>query len=49
MCYVEEIEQGNGKHGVIFSRFKGFMANSAQTNWNVAHIAYTFGDPYVPL
>jgi hypothetical protein len=37
------------KHGVIFPWFKGFMANSAQTNWNVVHIAYTFGDPYVPL
>jgi hypothetical protein len=25
------------------------MANNVQTNWNVAHIAYAFGDPYVPL
>jgi hypothetical protein len=37
------------KHGVIFPQFKGFMANSVQTNWNVVHIAYAFGDPYVPL
>ncbi len=37
------------KHGVIFPQFKGFMANSAQVNWNVAHIVDAFGDPYVPL
>jgi hypothetical protein len=50
MCYVEEIEQGNGKTWCYFSTiFKGFMANSVQTNWSVAHIAYAFGDQYVPL
>ncbi len=37
------------KHGVIFPQLKDFMANNVQTNWNVAHIAYAFGDPYVPL
>ncbi len=25
--------------------FKGFMANSAQKNWNIMQIVYGFGDP----
>jgi hypothetical protein len=32
------------RHGVHSVNFKGFMADSAQANWNVVHIIYGSGD-----
>ncbi len=29
--------------------FKGFMANSAQGNWNIVQIVYGFSDPNEPM
>ena len=29
--------------------FKGFMADSAQANWNAIRIVYGNGDPKVPM
>ena len=37
------------KHGVPATNFKGFRADSAQTNWNVVRQVYGTGDPKVPL
>ena len=30
-------------------QFKGFMADSAQANWNAVRIVYRGGDPTVPM
>ena len=37
------------RHGISNLEFKGFMANSAQANWNVIRIVYGSGDPKVPI
>jgi len=37
------------KHGFPKPNFKGFMADSAQTNWNVVKIVYGLGDPFVKM
>ena len=37
------------RHGVDDIQFKGFMANSAQANWNTVQIVYGGGDPTVPM
>jgi hypothetical protein len=37
------------KNGVENTNFKGFMADSAQANWNVVRIVYGSGDPKVPM
>jgi hypothetical protein len=36
-------------HGIPHPTFIGFMADSAQTNWNVVRIVYGSGDPKVPM
>ena len=37
------------RHGVDDIQFKGFMADSAQANWNAVRIVYGGGDPTVPM
>jgi hypothetical protein len=37
------------KHGVPEPKFKGFMADSAQANWNVVRIIYKSGDVAIPI
>jgi hypothetical protein len=37
------------KYGMENPNFKGFMADSAQANWNVVRIIYGSGDPKVPM
>jgi hypothetical protein len=37
------------KNGVENTNFKGFMADSAQANWNAVRIVYGSGDPKVPM
>ena len=37
------------RHGLDDVQFKGFMANSAQANWNAVRIVYGGGDPAVPM
>jgi hypothetical protein len=37
------------KNGVENTNFKGFMADSAQANWNAVLIIYGSGDPKVPI
>jgi hypothetical protein len=37
------------KHGIQKPNFKGFMANSAQANWNVVKIIYDFKDMIVKM
>ncbi len=32
------------RFGLINPNFIGFMANSAQANWNIVHIVYGYGD-----
>jgi hypothetical protein len=37
------------KNGVENPNFKGFMADSAQANWNAVQIVYGNGDAKVPM
>jgi hypothetical protein len=37
------------KHGIPEPKFKGFMANSAQANWNDVRIIYGSGDATIPI
>jgi len=37
------------KHGFWKPNFKGFMADIAQTNWNVVRIVYGSKDPFVRM
>ena len=37
------------RHGMQNPNFKGFMADSAQANWNVVRIVYGSGDPAVRM
>jgi hypothetical protein len=37
------------KHGVHEPKFKGFMADSAQANWNAVRIKYGSGDATSPM
>jgi hypothetical protein len=37
------------RHGIPYPTFKGFMADSAQTNWNVVRIVYGSKDPKIPM
>jgi len=36
-------------YGVLKTQFKGFMASSAQTNWNVVRTVYASGDIDIPM
>lgn len=38
-----------GRYGLPNPKFKGFMADSAQANWNAIRIVYGTGDPTVPM
>ena len=37
------------RHDVLSPWFQGFMANSAQANWNAVRIVYGSGIPKVPM
>jgi hypothetical protein len=37
------------KHGVLEPKFKGFMADSAQANWNAVKVIYGTRDPTIPM
>ena len=37
------------RHGVPSPKFKGFMADSAQANWNAVRVIYGSGDATVPM
>jgi hypothetical protein len=37
------------KHGVSEPKFKGFMADSAQANWNAVWVIYGSGDAAIPM
>ena len=37
------------RHGIPSLQFQGFMADSAQANWNTVRIVYGGGDPKVPM
>jgi hypothetical protein len=38
-----------GRYGVPEPKFKGFMADSAQTNWNAVRVIYGSGDTTIPM
>jgi hypothetical protein len=44
-----ELNDLMAKNGVENTNFKGFMADSAQANWNAVLIIYGSGDPKVPI
>jgi hypothetical protein len=37
------------KHDVPEPKFKGFMADSAQANWNAVRVIYGNGDATIPM
>jgi len=37
------------RHGIPEPQFQGFMADSAQANWNAMRIVYGSGDPSIPM
>jgi hypothetical protein len=37
------------KYGVVGTKFKGFMVDIAQANWNVVRIVYGFVDPTMEM
>jgi hypothetical protein len=37
------------KHGVPEPKFKGFMADSAQANWNAIRVIYGSRDSAIPM
>ena len=37
------------KHGVPKPKFKGFMADNTQANWNAVWINYGIGDEAIPM
>jgi hypothetical protein len=44
-----ELNDLMAKNGIENTNFKGFMADSAQANWNAVGIVYGNGDPKVPM
>jgi hypothetical protein len=38
-----------GRHGVPEPKFKGFMVDSAQANWNAVRVIYGSGDATIPM
>jgi hypothetical protein len=44
-----ELNNLMAKNGIENTNFKGFMADSAQANWNAVRIVYGSGDPKVPM
>jgi hypothetical protein len=44
-----ELNDLMAKNGIENTNFKGFMADSAQANWNAIRIVYGNGDPKVPM
>jgi hypothetical protein len=49
MYHVERTQRSHGKERRREYQLKGFMADSAQANWNVVQIVYGSGDPKVPM
>jgi hypothetical protein len=37
------------KHGIPEPKFKGFMADNAQANWNAVRVRYGSGDATIPM
>jgi hypothetical protein len=37
------------RHGIPEPKFKGFMADSAQANWNAVRVIYGSGDAMIPM
>jgi hypothetical protein len=37
------------RHGIPKPKFKGFMADSAQANWNAVRVIYGSGDALIPM
>jgi hypothetical protein len=37
------------RHGIPKPKFKGFMADSAQANWNAFRVIYGSGDAAIPM
>jgi hypothetical protein len=37
------------RHGIPEPKFKGFMADSTQANWNVVKVIYDSGDASIPM
>ena len=45
ILYWKKLKSVMTKNGVSNVNFKGFMANSAKTNWNAMKTIYGDGDP----
>ena len=49
VLFWQNLNHVMARHGIPHPTFIGFMADSAQANWNVVRIVYGSGDPKVPM
>ena len=49
MVFWKNVNDVMARHGVPSPKFKGFMADSAQTNWNAVRVIYGSGDTTIPM
>ena len=49
MVFWKNVNDVMARHGVPSPKFKGFMADSAQANWNAVRMIYGSGDATVPM
>jgi hypothetical protein len=49
VLFWRNLNQVMARHGIPNPYFKGFMADSAQANWNAVRIVYSSGDPSIAI
>ena len=49
VLFWQNLNHVMARHGIPHPNFIGFMADSAQANWNAVRIVYGSGDPKVPM
>ena len=49
LVFWKNLNHVMGRHGIHKPQFQGFMADSAQANWNAVRIIYGSGDPKIPM
>jgi hypothetical protein len=49
VLFWQNLNHVMARHGIPHPTFIGFMADSAQANWNAVRIVYGSGDPKIPM
>ena len=49
MVLWKNLNNAMARHGVPSPKFKGFMADSAQANWNAIRVIYGSGNATIPM